>query len=167
MTNLSDEQRTLSFNHEQRSLYPNPLSSAQTKHQQILKLQADTLFLKLTQLEDKLKHYSKLKRKWNRFKTILRYSKYPIAILFAGADIRLSFIPIIEIPLAIISTAVTLGDVIGANVLENSFVNVKVNTYDKNVNILLNGLIECICLNKIHYVIELLMQKKLINGNKY
>ena len=78
-----------------------------------------------------MKHYSKLKRKWNRFKNILRYSKYPIAILFAGADIELSFIPIVGIPLAIISTAVTLGEVIGANVLEHSFVNVKVNTYDK------------------------------------
>ena len=55
---------------EQRSLYLNPLLNAQTEHQQILKLQADTLFLKLTQLEDKLKHYSKLKRKWNRFKNI-------------------------------------------------------------------------------------------------
>ena len=78
-----------------------------------------------------MKQFSKLKRKWNRFKNILRYSKYPIAILFAGADIGLSFIPIIGIPLAIISTTVTLGEVIGANVLEDSFVNVKVNTYDK------------------------------------
>ena len=77
-----------------------------------------------------MKHYSKLKRKWNRFKNILRYSKYPFAILFAGADIGLSFIPIVGIPLSII-TAVTLGEVIGANVLDDSFVNVKVNTYDK------------------------------------
>ena len=116
MANPSDEQATSFFNQDQRSLYPNPLSSSQTEHQQILKLQADTLFLKLTQLEDKLKHYSKLKRKWNRFKNILRYSKYPIAILFAGADIGLSFIPIVGIPLAIIRTAVTLGEVIGSNV---------------------------------------------------
>ena len=49
MTNLSSEQRTSSFNQDQRSLYPNFLSSSQTEHQQILKLQADTLFLKLTQ----------------------------------------------------------------------------------------------------------------------
>ena len=131
MANPVDDQRTSSFNKDQRSLYPNPLSSAQTEHQHILKLQADTLFLKLTQLDDKLKHYSKLKKKWNRFKNILRYSKYPIAILFAGADIGLSFIPIVGIPLAIISTAVTLNNVINANVLEDSFVNVKVNTYDK------------------------------------
>ena len=86
-----------------------------------MKLQVDTLFLKL----------SKLKRKWNRFKNILRYSKYPKPILFAGADIGLSFIPIVGLPLAIISTAVTLGEVIGANVLEDSFVNVKANTYNK------------------------------------
>ena len=63
MANRLDEQRTSSFNQDQRSLYSNPLSSAQTEHQQILNLQADTVFLKLTQLEDKLKHYSKLKKK--------------------------------------------------------------------------------------------------------
>ena len=37
MANPSDEQRT-------STLYPNPLSVGQTDHQQILKLQADTLF---------------------------------------------------------------------------------------------------------------------------
>ena len=124
MANQSDEQRT-------PSLYPNPLLGSQSNHQTILKLQAETLFLKLTQLEDKLKHCSHLKKKWNRFKTILRYSKYPIAIFFGGGDIGLAFIPIVLIPLAIISTAVTLGEVIGANVLEDSFVTIKINTYDK------------------------------------
>ena len=109
MANQLDEQRT-------PSLYPNPLSGVQINHQTILKLQAETLFLKLSQLEDKLKHYSNLNKKWNRFKNIQRYTKYPIAILFAGADIGLAFIPIVGIPLAIISTAVTLGEVIGANV---------------------------------------------------
>ena len=49
MANPLDEQRTSSFNQDQKSLYPNPLSCSQTDHQQILKLQADTLFLKLTQ----------------------------------------------------------------------------------------------------------------------
>ena len=78
-----------------------------------------------------MKHYSKLKKKWNRFTNILQYSKYFIAVLFAGFDIGLSFIPIVGIPLEIISTAVTLGEVIGANVLKDSIVNVKVNTYDK------------------------------------
>ena len=120
-------------NDEQRCLYPTPLSSPQTKHQHILKLQADTLVLKLTQLVVKLKHYSKLNRNWNRFKNILRYSKYPIAILFAGADIGLSFIPIVGISLEIISTTLTLGEVIGANVIEDNFVNVKVNTFDKKM----------------------------------
>ena len=72
-----------------------------------------------------------MKKKWNIFKNILWYSKYPIAILFAGADVGLAFITIVGIPLAIISTAVTLGEVIGANILEDSFVNIKVNTYNK------------------------------------
>ena len=58
----SDEQRTTSLNQDHKFLYPNPLSDSQTDHQQILKLQSDTLFLKLTQLEDKLKHYNKLKK---------------------------------------------------------------------------------------------------------
>ena len=87
MANSLYEQRLSSFNQDHRSSYTNRLSSAQTEHQQILKLQVDTLCWKLTQLEDKLKHYSKLKNKLNRFKNILRYSKYPIAILFAGAEI--------------------------------------------------------------------------------
>ena len=123
MTKLSDEQRT-------PSLCPNPLSVGHTEHQTILKIQTDSLFSKLTQLEDKLKHYNKLKKKWNRFKNILRYIKYPIAILFAVANVGLTFIFIFGIPLAIISTTVTLGKVIGANILEDSIVNVKVNNYN-------------------------------------
>ena len=118
MANPSDEQRIPSFKQDQRSLYPNPLLASQSNHQTILKLQAETLFLKVTQLKDKLKHYSNMKKKWNRFKHILRYSKYPIAILFAGADIGLAFIPIVGIPLSIISTGVTLCEVIGANILK-------------------------------------------------
>ena len=78
-----------------------------------------------------MKHYNKLKNKWNIFKNILQYIKYFIAILFAGADVRLTFIPMVGIPLAIISTTVTSGEVIGANILEDSFVNVKVNNYNK------------------------------------
>ena len=127
----SDEQKTSSLNQDHRSLYPNPLSCSQTEHSTILKLQADSLFSKLTQLEDKLKHYNKLKKKWNRFKNILRYIKYVIAILFAGAVVGLTFIPIVGILLAIISTTVTLGEVIGAHILEDRFVNVKVNNYNK------------------------------------
>ena len=61
MANPLDEQRTSSFNQDQRSLYPDPLSCSQTEHNTIL--QADSLFFKLTQLEDKLKHYNKLKKK--------------------------------------------------------------------------------------------------------
>ena len=49
MTNPSDEQRTPSLNQDQRSLYPNPLSVVQTEHSTILKLEADSLFCKLTQ----------------------------------------------------------------------------------------------------------------------
>ena len=80
MANQSDEQRIPSINQDQRSLYPNPLLASQSNYQTILKLQAETLFVKFTQLEDKLKHYSNMKKNLNIFKNILQYSKYPIAI---------------------------------------------------------------------------------------
>ena len=38
--------------------------------------------------------------------------------------------------LAIISTAIILDEVIGANVLEDNFVNVNVNTYDKKCKLI-------------------------------
>ena len=60
----------------------------------------------------------------------MRYIKYPIALIFARADVRLTFIPVVEILLAIISTGVTLGEVIEANALEDSVENVKVNRCD-------------------------------------
>ena len=98
--------------------------------QQKLKLQAYSLFLKLSQLKDKLKQYSKLKKKWNKFKNILRYSKYPIAILFCGADIVLSFILIVGISLALIINEYHEKKLL-VLMFEKSFVKFKVNTYVK------------------------------------
>ena len=97
------------------------------------------------------------------FKNILRYSKYPLSVIFAGNNAGLIILQIIGIPLAIISTAVTLGEVIGANVFKDSFVNVKLILMITNVNQLLIGLIKYIYLNKILYVMESLIQKWLIN----
>ena len=71
------------------------------------------------------------KKKFNIYKNILRYSKYPLTILFAGADVGLAFIPIVGLPIAKISTIVTFGEVIGANILEDSLVNVIINNYNK------------------------------------
>ena len=107
----------------------------QTVNEQIFNSQADTVLLIFTKLEDKYKHYNKLKNKWNKLKTTLRYSKYSISILFAGADAGLAFIPIVKIPLAIIRTTVILDTIIIANDFEDSFVNVTINNYNKNVNI--------------------------------
>ena len=44
------------MNQDQKSLNFNSLSGAQKDHQIILKHQTETLFVKLTQLEDKLKN---------------------------------------------------------------------------------------------------------------
>ena len=51
-------------------------------------------------------------------------------MLFLGTDIEVLFISIVGIILAIIYIAITLNEVIGI-VLDHSFVNGKVNTYDK------------------------------------
>ena len=75
--------------------------------------------------------------------------------LFASADIWLSFIPIVGILLAIISSAVPLGVVIGAFVLIDSFANVKVNTYDKKCKHITK------CLDRLYLV----KQNTLRDGN--
>ena len=76
---------------DKMSLYPNPLSISQMEQSALLKLQADNLFFKLEQIEKELKHYIKLKKKWNIFKNILHYSKYPFAVILTGLDIGLIF----------------------------------------------------------------------------
>ena len=73
---------------------------------------------------------------WYQKLTFIKINSTPNIYLFAGADIGFAFISIVGIPLAIISTAVTLGEVISANVLEDSFVHVKVNTYDKKCKLI-------------------------------
>ena len=89
----------------------------------MLKLQADNLFFKLEQIEKELKHYLKLKKKWNIFKNILHYSKYPFAVILTGLDIGLIFTGI-GIPVAIAGAGITIAEVIGTNVLEDSLVNI-------------------------------------------
>ena len=154
MSNLLNELRTSSFNQDQKSLYYNLLSCSQTKHQQILKLKADILFLIFTQLENKLKHYNQLKKKLNKFKNILRYINYLIAILFAGNNVWLACIPIAGILLTIISTTVTFNEVIKAYILKNSFENVKVTNYNKKYKYMITWIEECTYLNKILYMMK-------------
>ena len=116
-------------------VYPS-ISQQATEDKALLKLQSENLFNKLDQLQKELKHYHKLKHKWNIFKNILHYSKYPLAIILGALDVGLIFTGI-GIPLAIIGASVTIGEVIGTNILEDTIVNIKVAKYhNKTIHII-------------------------------
>ena len=106
------------------------LSHSQKEQKSVLKLQSENLFYKLEQIEKEFKHYKKLKHKWNIFRNILHYSKYPLAVILDGLDIGLIFTGI-GIPLAIVGAGITVGEVVGTNILEDTFVNVKIDKYHK------------------------------------
>ena len=67
------------------------LSQSENDKISLLKLKAKNLFIKLEQIDKELKHYNKLKYKWNIFENILHYSKYLLAVILGGLDIALIF----------------------------------------------------------------------------
>ena len=111
------------------SIYPS-VSDSQNEQKSLIKLQSENLFNKLEQIEKEFKHYNKLKHKWNIFKNILHYSKYPLAVILGGLDVALIFTGI-GIPLALIGAGVTIGEVVGTNVFEDTVVNLKIDKYNK------------------------------------
>ena len=111
------------------SIYPS-VSDSQNEQKSLIKLQSENLFNKLEQIEKEFKHYNKLKHKWNIFKNILHYSKYPLALILGGLDVALIFTGI-GIPLAIIGAGITVGEVVGTNVFEDAIVNMKIDKYNK------------------------------------
>ena len=70
-------------------------------------------------------------------------------------------------PLALISTAVTLGKVIGANVLEDCFLNAKVNTYDQKCKHIIKWLDRMYLFKQDTLRDGVIDAKQLINGNNY
>jgi hypothetical protein len=108
-------------------LYPS-LDSSQNERNFITKLQTQNLFAKLGELEKELKHYTKLKRRWNRVKNVLHYCKYPLCVLMLGGDAAL-FLTGLGAPIAIASSGLTLIEVVGSHLLEDSLVRSKVNKY--------------------------------------
>ena len=111
------------------SIYPS-VSDSQSEQKSLLKLQSENLFNKLEQIENEFKNYNKLKHKWNIFKNILHYSKYPLTLILGGLDVALIFTRI-GIPLAIIGAGITVGEVVETNVFEDTIVNVKIDKYNK------------------------------------
>ena len=108
------------------SIYPNP------SLKEIQKIRLDNLLFKEKMLEDKLKHYKKIKRKWIILKNILHYSKYPISGIFIVGDLILILFPPTLI-FAIGSISLTVGEIVCSNILEDSLLKIKVNKYKKNV----------------------------------
>ena len=112
---------------EEAPLYPS-LDSANDERAYVTKLQTENLFGKLNAIEKELKHYQKLKRRWNSIKNILHYLKYPVCALMLGGDAAL-FLTGLGAPIAIASSGLTLLEVIGSHMLEDSLVRSKVNKY--------------------------------------
>ena len=110
-------------------LYPS-VSQSENDQKGLLKLKSENLFIRLEQIEKDFKRYNKLKHRWNTFKNILHYSKYPLAVILGGLDIALIF-TIIGIPLEVVGATITIGEVIGTNILEDTYINIKVNKYNK------------------------------------
>ena len=67
------------------------LSFSETEKNNNLKLQSENLTIKVDQLKIDLKHYKKLKNRWNMVKNIFHYGKYPLAVILAAGDIALIF----------------------------------------------------------------------------
>ena len=111
-------------------LFNGSMSQSENDQKGLLKLKSENLFIRLEQIEKDFKRYNKLKHRWNTFKNILHYSKYPLAVILGGLDIALIF-TIIGIPLAVVGATITIGEVIGTNILEDTYINIKVNKYNK------------------------------------
>jgi glutathione S-transferase len=118
------------------NLYPTQdlmpsLSQSMNESNQLLKAQVENLFIKLNQLKRELKHYHKLKKRWNILKNILHYSTYFIAAALGVGDILLFFIPIIGPYLAGGGATLTVGEVLSINIFEDTLVHKKVEYYHK------------------------------------
>jgi hypothetical protein len=112
---------------DRHTLYPS-LDSSQNERNFITKLQTQNLFAKLGELEKELKHYTKLKRRWNRVKNVLHYCKFPLCVLMLGG-VGALFLTGLGAPIAIASSGLTLIEVIGSHLLEDSLVRSKVNKH--------------------------------------
>lgn len=116
------------------NLYP-PIEDTLKFDERVQKIRLENLLDKEKQIEVKLKHYKKLKRRWNIFKKIFHFGKYPIAVLQYLGDAALLLFPGTQ-PIGFIGIAVTTTELVGSNVLEDALLNVKVNKYAKKCDLL-------------------------------
>jgi hypothetical protein len=109
---------------------PLDLDFEKVHQQELNKEKSKNLFSKLQQLENEYKHYKKLKHKWNVFKNILHYSKYPVAGFMVVGDVVLLVIPtgVTQI-LGIAGIACTISEVSLGSIVEDTVVKHKVHKY--------------------------------------
>ena len=117
---------------KKHTLYPSLDSANDDERAFVAKLQIENLFGKLGGLEKELKHYQKLMRRWNCIKNILHYLKYPVCALMLGGD-ALLLVTGVGAPVAIASSGLTLVELVGSHLIEDSVVRAKVNKYGAKV----------------------------------
>lgn len=79
-------------------------------------------------LVKQMKHYQKLKSRWNVVKNVMHYSKYPVGVAMIGGDIALAFTGL-GIPIAVAGGIVTAVELVGSNIVEDTLMKRKVQKY--------------------------------------
>ena len=79
-------------------------------------------------LVKQMKHYQKLKCRWNVVKNVMHYSKYPIGVAMIGGDVALTFTGV-GIPVAIAGGVITAVELVGSNIVEDTLMKRKVQKY--------------------------------------
>jgi len=79
-------------------------------------------------LVTQMKHYRKLKCKWNVVKNVMHYSKYPVGVAMIGGDVALAFTGV-GLPIAIAGGVVTAVELVGSNIVEDTLMKRKVQKY--------------------------------------
>ena len=81
-------------------------------------------------LVTQMKHYRKLKCRWNVVKNVMHYSKYPVGIAMIGGDVALA-ITGVGIPVAIAGGVITAIELVGSNIVEDTLMKRKVQKYSQ------------------------------------
>ncbi len=115
-----------------------------TDENELQKVRVNSLLKEENHMEFDLKRIRKCKKKWNILSNILHYSKYGIEVVTISSGAILLFFPL-SMPVGIILIGISVVEVVGLNVLEDSLVKSEVNKYKTKSN-KLHDLIE-----KIHF----------------
>ena len=102
-------------------------------HIAIQKIRVNSLLKEEDHMEYDLKRIRKCKRKWNILKNILHFSKYGVEAITISGGIILLLFPL-SMPIGIVLIGISVIEVVGLNILEDSLVKIKVNKYKTKSN---------------------------------